>query len=115
VIATYKPNGRWPANVLFSHLDGCCPLGPIKVHRNLRDATANVIAGEGRFGNMAGSKAIGTIQETLDTWACVVGCPVASLDEQSGSVTHSFGNAKGTLYETWIGASRYFKVIGLIG
>ena len=130
VIAMYKPGGRWPANVLFSHLAECQRAGTREVRRDLRDTTANVIAGGGRFGNMGGSKALGTVQETSDTWQCEPGCPVAALDEQSGLVqtgtwnrqtdtAHPFGDAKNTPYETWqeapkeapAGASRYFKVV----
>ena len=72
--------------------------------------------------------------ETLDNWQCQPGCPVAALDEQSGSLTSGkapegglrrntdkqravFGAFAGqtietaTLYGDTGGASRYFKQV----
>ena len=87
--------GRWPANVIFQHLDGCrC------------DGVKKVGAGEGSFVGEGGEvceahegykrpnsssythkqpghrKTFG--EETVARWTCEPGCPVARLDEQSG-------------------------------
>lgn len=87
--------GRWPANVILQHLDGC-RCGGVK----------RVGAGEGSFVGEGGEiceahegykrpnsssythkkpghrKTFG--EETVANWVCEPGCPVARLDEQSG-------------------------------
>jgi len=74
--------GRWPANVVLSHLDTCREIGTRTVKRNLLDARARTTPSQ--FGAMGGSRSLGTVDETVPAWACAEGCAVAALDAQSG-------------------------------
>ena len=96
--------GRWPANVILQHLDGCRRCGVKRVG-----------AGEGSFVGEGGEvceahegykrpnsssythkqpghrKTFG--EETVANWICESGCPVARLDEQSlAGGMHKAGN-----------------------
>lgn len=130
-----QPAGRWPSNVIFRHRDACRQVGVQEIPRRLLDATANVIKGEGRFGHMAGSKAVGEVDETVPVWECADDCPVRALDGQSGTSKSSSGVQKYVRSDTsawkerggsftpgrqWEavgygdkgGASRFFKQVG---
>lgn len=70
----YEPAGRWPANLVLSHVSpdengesGCRHVGMRQVK------TGRVVT----FGDAGGT-------ETVGAWECVLGCPVAELDRQSG-------------------------------
>jgi len=88
---TNHAGGRWPANVILQHLDGCRQEGTKKVPTGT--AVRHRGAGGGFvYGNM-GNKPVGTPdmgyadadgKETVANWVCEPGCPVARLDEQSG-------------------------------
>jgi len=126
-------SGRWPANLILQHLDGCrCDRvkkvvnrsgkasGPTKdaLGDGVRHGTANGERGEVPFygGN-----------ETVANWICVDGCPVKALDEQSGTLKSGAMDsvAKGGQYTTYGkmyerrvvspasegGASRFFKQV----
>jgi len=88
---------------------------------------------ERRYGTMRGSKAIGSVTETVEAWECVEGCPVADLDGQSGDRRSAYpGNPlradafsgafpsgegwgmphSGQQYSDTGGASRFFKQVG---
>ena len=97
-IPTYKPGGRWPANVILQHLDGCRCDGVKRVkpsngsgtavrHRGVKDINL--------YGGGIGSLPVGTPdlgytdkdgKESVANWICEPGCPVARLDEQSGVI-----------------------------
>lgn len=141
VIAMYKPGGRWPANLILSHLPNCEYVGLDKIKPsngsgrtspNGRGFRTSYVGGETKNPDLGQAGFVGEDgKETVESWACQPGCPVAALDEQSGIVptgtwnrqtdtAHPFGDAKNTPYETWqespkeapAGASRYFKVVG---
>jgi len=91
--------GRWPANMIMSHLAGCNSLGLTKVKGNRTDTRPE---GNGyredrtqwRFRPTEATKRgysddDGT--ETVESWECVEGCSVAGLDGQSGFL-HTRGN-----------------------
>jgi len=95
--------GRWPANVILQHLDGCRCDGVKRVggtgtavrHRGVKDSNL--------YGGGIGRLPVGTPdlgyadkdgKETVANWVCEPGCPVARLDEQSG-VTKSTGGRTG--------------------
>jgi len=92
--------GRWPANVVFQHLDGCEQTGV----RSVRTSTATNKSGSsgGMFG-VIGASAPGTETrgleaqrdgtETVAAYDCEAGCPVAALDAQSGVSTSTGGRA----------------------
>lgn len=90
----YEPNkqGRWPANVILGHCEGCKRLG-----------TKTVKATEGFRPNLVGVQSDGRIRftekpvgykkisyssedgnEQVEAWECVEDCPVKAIGEQSG-------------------------------
>ena len=86
--------GRWPANFILTHKDGCELKGNKKVKSNGHwTQKANI----GKFyeggwssqeideGNKMSDE---DGKETVSNWACVEGCPVKSLDAQTG-ILHS--------------------------
>ena len=90
-IPTYKPGGRWPANVIFQHLDGCRCDGVKRVKAHNPGNKKPGSAASGRvYGNYATrsltSHADKEGKETVANWICEPGCPVARLDEQSGVI-----------------------------
>jgi hypothetical protein len=85
--------GRWPANLVLQHLDGCVQDGVKKVRPGNGSGRAGAGASGFRTtyvnGERKGTGFIGTFvgedgTETVAAWACASGCPVAGLDEQSG-------------------------------
>lgn len=85
-----RPNGRWPANLVLSHLEDCEPVGIKKIKsqnplmRNDQTAEGGYQGGlKRKAGDSLGhADADGT--ETVEAWNCASGCPVAELDAQSG-------------------------------
>ncbi len=127
--------GRWPANLVLQHLDGCVQEGVKKVRVvGCTDKTQHIYEGGFLGGvrtSMANYASKGT--ETVPAWVCAEGCPVAGLDAQSGvtkstggrTVTRSGGGNVGsgkTSEKSWSnddpgfgdtgGASRFFKQVG---
>jgi hypothetical protein len=97
-----QKSGRWPANVILQHLDGCRCEGIKRVkaiRTGVRDKSGEAhskyrFQGEGTvrtdihvgFADEDG-------KESVANWICEPGCPVAGLDEQSLSGgMHSAGN-----------------------
>lgn len=84
----YTTLGRWPANAVFTHAEGCRRTGTKRV----ATGTAHRVNGGGNafFGqipkqpmeNATYADADGL--ETVEAWDCAPGCPVAELDRQSG-------------------------------
>ena len=95
VVSTYKPEGRWPANVVLIHSEECRQVGtrvvqsgitvvaskdPSKIVDNVyqggwkKDITPN------RYGDGLGHEAMGD-------WECVEECPILELDTQSGDLS----------------------------
>ena len=121
--------GRWPANLVLQHLDGCVQEGVKKVRVVGCTAKKALHIYEGDFlggvrTSMANYASKGT--ETVAAWVCAPGCPVAALDAQSGNVKGAVSNGKkaGTGYEGGFrgqeqtpgygdtgGASRFFKQV----
>ena len=122
-------SGRWPANLILQHLDGCRRTGtrPAEGYQINRFTD-----GAKHFGGAAGHAYESTTMEggVEAVWACASGCPVRALDEQSGVSTSAGGKhsgGKGTRNtvggfghdRTPInrptdigGASRFFKQVG---
>jgi site-specific DNA-methyltransferase (adenine-specific) len=84
--------GRWPANLILGHLDGCRLVGSRRVK-----STGPGIGGGFKDVKYSGQVGIGSYtrpsfagfadedgNETVDAWECSPGCPVANLDAQSG-------------------------------
>ena len=133
-----QPSGRWPANIILHHLDGCQRTGTTKIKAKQLTAGRRTIkwgVGEGGDTYEKGEGARFATEDGLvdaPVWYCVSGCPVADLDEQSGDRPVS-GAAKsgrpavgggstgvlqfgveagnGTLHNDSGGASRFFKTL----
>ena len=97
-----QPMGRWPANVILQHLDGCRQdrVGEV-VNPSGRASgpTKNSLVDSVRYGTASGERGDAPFyggadgKETVTNWVCAPGCVVPSLDEHSGT-------------------SRYFKQVG---
>jgi len=130
--------GRWPANVILQHLDGCRCDGVKRVKSAGWKDTDIHKGGKGVADNFGATGITGRHyadedgQETVANWICEPGCPVARLDEQSG-VLPKAGNKRPSairtnntgVYGTWGeqmrnpnmygdagGASRFYKQVG---
>jgi site-specific DNA-methyltransferase (adenine-specific) len=123
--------GRWPANLILSHTETCQPTGKtIKSKTGAGKRTATFGTQDTQSGGDGSGGWSGYEYET-EVYECVEGCPVKTLDEQSGQAGGGFGvrgkggktyaNGKGfanTLVETGQvvgygdsgGASRFFYV-----
>ena len=93
-------NGRWPANFILIHLEGCELRGTKKVKSNGHwTQKANI----GKFyeggwshqeideGNKMSDE---DGKEEVADWVCVEGCPVRELDQQSGGASRFFKQFK---------------------
>lgn len=125
----YRSDGRWPANLILQHLDGCRCEGVKKVKPSngsgragpgSRGFQTSYVGGESKAKGFTG----GSGKETVANWICVEGCPVKALDEQggvrrSGSGGKMNGGFWRTLGEERVaasysdtgGASRFFKQV----
>lgn len=106
-------SGRWPSNFALIHSEHCEIIGTRKVKTSdPRRADGSVNPGFGGNG-IYGGIPDPTIKidkprycdedgtETVDSWRCVDGCPIKTLDEQSGisvSKTNSRGERHGSVY-----------------
>lgn len=86
------PGGRWPGNVVLSHLPGCRKIGTRKVKTGTTyepdGGRKHTLYGGGidSLGRTCGyGGEDGT--ETIPAWDCEDGCPVDALDEQSGTTS----------------------------
>jgi hypothetical protein len=88
-IMTYKPEGRWPSNLLLNHLTSC-------VQDGMKEEAGYTINrwddGAKPFGDGAGhSYTGGQINPTLvEDWKCMPGCPVNLLDGQDNKAVRCF-------------------------
>ena len=131
-IPTYKPGGRWPANLVLQHLDGCVQDGTRTVrgegHFPATRPTGSIVSGPAGHRGQTGLAERHLTSETVAAWVCAPGCPVMGLDAQSGerkttwvSPSHQ-NNRKGDFlgalnhpghqgYNDTGGASRFFKQV----
>ena len=93
---TCRSVGRWPANVVLSHAEGCVCVGERRVPTG---TTVEPEAGREmvRHNTYSAGKNLGRVVgyadedglETIEAWNCAPGCPVAELDAQSGETASS--------------------------
>lgn len=111
------PSGRWPANLVLQHLDGCVQEGVNQV----RGTPGGSISGSSAFGQKVGWNAHNnratqitrTTTETVAVWNCAPGCPVADLDDQSlAGGMHSAGAARNKVIDTNPYASSSYEIRG---
>jgi hypothetical protein len=130
--------GRWPANVVLSHADGCELVGYREVASDGHHPARRGASGYGRHGHHPESSGGGlrghegleerhARGEVVEAWECIEGCPVALLDAQApaagagapvrgdepSSVTSGIygkfaGRLEGRFYGDAGGASRFF-------
>ena len=87
-------NGRWPANLILCHLPGCHCQGTTRVPSKQSTSVGSgkgfaTTEGHGIYsykmgGVVRSSTADADGMETVASWDCLSGCPVAWLDQQSG-------------------------------
>ena len=90
-----QPNGRWPANFILTHKEGCEIKGNKKIKEGKKyTENGGGVREKGLYEDGLKKRANDPDQgeETISDWACVEGCPVQELDEQDSG-----------------GASRFFK------
>jgi DNA modification methylase len=79
------PQGRWPANLILSHAESCQPTGKtIKSKTGAGKRTATFGTQDTQSGGDGSGGWSGYEYET-EVYECVEGCPVKTLDEQSGT------------------------------
>jgi len=126
--------GRWPANLILQHLDGCRCDGVKRVKASAA-ASGPSLTGKsmsnsrGVFNGVESTPFYGGDdgKETVANWICAEGCPVRALDNQSGILksgamdsiaTGGQYTTYGKMYERRVmnpasegGASRFFKQV----
>jgi DNA modification methylase len=112
--------GRWPANLVLSHAEGCVPAGTRRVRTvadSGRSPATSGYAGGPRMPGRTYADADG--MEAVEAWECVEGCPVAELDRQSGVLTSGFMAAgterEGLGYRGGLGSRVRNDTIGDVG
>jgi site-specific DNA-methyltransferase (adenine-specific) len=92
-----KEGGRWPANAVLTHAEGCTQTGTAKVDAPIINRFDD---GMKPFGHGAGhaytSMKTGDAEgkEEVALYACVEGCPVATMNAQSASAKDAGGMAR---------------------
>jgi DNA methylase len=85
-----EPPGRWPANLVLSHAEGCRQVGTRRVQGTV-GGSRGAGGQHGAYSPLSAQpdqKHLGYADlngtETVEAWECAPGCPVAELDRQSG-------------------------------
>lgn len=113
----FDARGRWPANLVLQHLLGCTRVGVKRVkaaspkdHWKVKGTPKLGVAFAARHPseavlNQNHSSGYGDEDglETVEAWECSLGCPVADLDAQSGTL-----RARGNVTPTKAGTSGMF-------
>jgi hypothetical protein len=130
----FTPEGRFPANVVLGHSEGCVRMGVKRV----KGIGGGKESGGNAFGQDSGwnrhdnkpveinRQSDSEGKETVDAWDCVEGCPVRAIDGQSGlsgsNWRPSKANGKTSIWGSGSykrtdtaddsgGASRFFKQV----
>jgi hypothetical protein len=81
-------SGRWPANVLLSHAEGCRPVGTVV--ENVGGGEASSVSSAFTGGGYEPGDGFVGKRVASTVWECVPGCPVGELDRQSGGASRFF-------------------------
>jgi site-specific DNA-methyltransferase (adenine-specific) len=110
------PQGRWPANVVLSHSEGCRRVGTKTVHGKQQSAgtvggyggssSGQYEKGTGRTGGIVGD------EEEIEAWECVPDCPVRLLDEQSGDRPSGSGDKHNRKPSSFMASTNYESLKG---
>ncbi len=93
VTSVPMPNGRWPANLILQHLEGCRqdgekqvvpPNGSGRTGSGANGFRTSYVGGARSKSGFVGSYVAEDGTETVAAWVCTPECPVAALDQQSG-------------------------------
>ena len=93
VTSVPMPNGRWPANLILQHLEGCRqdgekqvvpPNGFGRTGSGANGFRTSYVGGARSKSGFVGSYVAEDGTETIAAWICTPECPVAALDHQSG-------------------------------
>lgn len=87
--------GRWPPNLVLSHVDGCVRVGEKRVKASSETRPEGIVRRGGAHADAGGYQSPGRVQpmngyadadglETVADWRCQDGCPVKLMGEQSG-------------------------------
>jgi hypothetical protein len=131
--ATGSTQGRWPANVILQHAEGCQLVGS---HHESFDINTYADSAKGNYSFYKGESSprpdveAEATGQVVEEWSCVEGCPVTDIDEQSGvtvakrggrGVGYTDSNVYGGAgvpgfdtvrgFDDKGGASRYFKQV----
>jgi hypothetical protein len=92
------PAGRWPPNVILSHRPGCRRGGTKSVksggHYPAARPSGSQVSGPAGHKGQTELVERHTTGEIVDVWDCERGCPVASMDGQTGVLTSGSGTVK---------------------
>ena len=97
-----QPSGRWPANFILTHKEGCKLRGTKKIKQGKSNSDlggSDREVGLYKDGLKKRAKDHHQGEEEVLDWACVEGCPVVELDRQSG-VSKSTGGRIGNISNT---------------
>jgi hypothetical protein len=92
-----NPGGRWPANLMLLHHEGCEMVGMRQVATGTAHRTRS---GGNNFGSAQRKPAMSNLSygedgvEQIPDWSCVAECPVAAMDRQSGLLQSGSGTVK---------------------
>jgi len=85
-------SGRWPANLILQHLEGCRRDGMKIVKGSFLD---HECTDGDLYGKYAPAKKQGHTdkngKEAVDNWVCIGGCPVKAMGEHSGELVGKVG------------------------
>jgi len=97
----HNSQGRFPANIMFSHHPECVCVGIEKVHTGekrtvkiVRSNSSNIVFTNHKSGDLTLAYGDSEGNETIEQWQCHPDCPVAILNQQSG-IRKSGGGRKG--------------------
>lgn len=98
--------GRWPANFILIHLEGCELKGTKKIkggtvgkNSEINESKTGISMNNSTGGIHRVSHVDEEGKEEVEDWACVEGCPVKELDQQSGHLKS--GEMKADSYKQW--------------
>lgn len=93
--------GRWPANLIFGHLEGCKPAGESRVRVAYSDKGTLKADGfnpgkphVGEGGRKINKPCDSEGMETVTVWECEEDCPVRELESQEAGKARFFYTAK---------------------
>jgi hypothetical protein len=93
----FSVEGRWPANFILTHLEGC----ELRGTKNIKQGeSSSAVGGSDRKvglykdGLKKEAENLYRGEEEVENWACVEGCPVKKLDTQTGILKSEGLNAE---------------------